>query len=178
MQSLENGLPDARLKMGPAVFGIWATGRGVRNISFPAIETVLAGRRKVTVNVNINRDLGHEESRWVSETAALLETVLHGRPPEVCPRIDLGGTTMFTRRVLEIAMEIPWGETKSYRWIARKMGKPNATRAVGQALGRNPVPMIISCHRVIKEDGSLGGFGLGTEWKRWLLELEREGKGL
>jgi methylated-DNA-[protein]-cysteine S-methyltransferase len=73
---------------------------------------------------------------------------------------------------------ISWGQTVSYKWVAGRIGRPNAARAVGQALGRNQVPLIIPCHRVIKEDGSIGGFGLGTEWKKWLLELERGGKGL
>jgi methylated-DNA-[protein]-cysteine S-methyltransferase len=138
----------------------------------------MTGRRKPTADININRRLGPQESRWIADAAAYLESMFQGRHPEVCPRIKLGGQTTFTRRVLKAAMEIPWGETRSYSWVARRIGEPGAARAVGQALGRNPVPLMIPCHRVIKEDGSLGGFGQGTDWKERLLELERGGKGL
>ncbi len=69
-------------------------------------------------------------------------------------------------------LAIPRGETRSYAWIAKKIGKPNATRAVGAACGANPVPIIVPCHRVIASDGSLGGFGGGLPLKRRLLKLE------
>ena len=170
-------MPDATLSMGPAVFSIWTTSRGVKYMSLPTIETVMTSRKKPPVNVNINQNLGPEESRWVADAALFLESMFKGRRPGVCPSTDLGGSSVFTRSVLEAAMEIPWGETRSYRWIAGKIGKPNAARAVGQALGRNPVPLVIPCHRVIKEDGSLGGFGQGTDWKKRLLGIERGGKG-
>ena len=67
---------------------------------------------------------------------------------------------------------IRYGETRSYAWIARKMGKPRAMRAVGQALGRNPLPIIVPCHRVVAGDGGFGGFTGGIEMKRKLLKLE------
>lgn len=142
-------------------------------MSLPTIETVVDSRRRSPVDVNINRKLGPEESRLIADTAVFLESKLGGKPPEVHPSIDLDGISEFTRSVLEAAMEIPWGETRSYRWIAKRIGKPNATRVVGQALGMNPVPLVIPCHRVIKEDGSLGGFGQGTDWKKLLLSIER-----
>ncbi|MBK5092343.1 MAG: methylated-DNA--[protein]-cysteine S-methyltransferase [Actinobacteria bacterium] len=104
--------------------------------------------------------------------------MFQGKHPAVSTYVKLEGQTVFTRRVLDAAMEISWGETRSYCWVARRIGKPGAARAVGQALGRNPVPLMIPCHRVINKDGSLGGFGQGTDWKEWLLEIERGGKGL
>ena len=69
-------------------------------------------------------------------------------------------------------LTIPRGETRSYAWIAKKIGKPRAARAVGAACGANPVPIIVPCHRVIASDGSLGGFGGGLPLKRRLLKLE------
>lgn len=69
-------------------------------------------------------------------------------------------------------LKIPRGETRSYAWVARQIGKPRATRAVGAACGANPVPIVVPCHRVIASDGSLGGFGGGLAWKRKLLRLE------
>lgn len=80
--------------------------------------------------------------------------------------------TEFEKNVYAALQEIPYGETRSYAEIARQIGKPNATRAVGAANGRNPIPIIIPCHRVIGSDGSLTGFGGGLETKRYLLNLE------
>jgi len=86
---------------------------------------------------------------------------------------DLDGLSPFIRAVLKITAEIPYGEVRSYRWIAEKLGKPRASRAVGNALARNPIPIIIPCHRVVRSDGAIGGFALGGSWKRRLLELEK-----
>ncbi len=81
--------------------------------------------------------------------------------------------TMFQRRVWEALMAIPFGETRSYRDIACAIGQPSATRAVGAANGRNPLPIVAPCHRVIGADGSLTGFGGGLPIKRFLLDHER-----
>jgi len=83
--------------------------------------------------------------------------------------------TKFQWKVLNVTVKIPLGTTRSYKWVAQKVGSPRAVRAVGQALRRNPYPVIIPCHRVIKEDGSLGGYAGGSgERKAKLLGLERE----
>ena len=97
--------------------------------------------------------------------------------------LDLSNLTEFQREVLEATSQVPQGEIVTYKEIARRIGKPTASRAVGNALGRNPVPILIPCHRVLPIDGSLGGYsgagGPGT--KARLLELEGVlpgGKGL
>ncbi len=77
----------------------------------------------------------------------------------------------FRKAVWNAVRAIPYGETRTYRWVAEKVGKPGAARAVGQALGANPVPIIIPCHRVVATRG-LGGYGGGLDLKRKLLELE------
>lgn len=83
--------------------------------------------------------------------------------------------TAFEWQVLKATLTIPLGETRSYQWVARKIGNPKAVRAVGQALRRNPYPLIIPCHRVIKSDGSLGAYaGKFDGRKKHLLKLERE----
>ena len=82
--------------------------------------------------------------------------------------------TDFQRKVLEALQAIPYGETRSYKEVAAAIGKPRAVRAVGAANGRNPIPIIIPCHRVIGSDGSLTGFGGGLEAKRALLALEQD----
>ncbi|MCP1727243.1 methylated-DNA-[protein]-cysteine S-methyltransferase [Natronospira proteinivora] len=82
-------------------------------------------------------------------------------------------TTPFQGRVLTALRRVPYGSTVSYGELARKVGNPKASRAVGMANGRNPIPIIIPCHRVIGANGALTGFGGGLEAKRFLLELER-----
>ena len=85
---------------------------------------------------------------------------------------DLSGATGFQRKVWEAARLIPYGETRSYTWVAEQIKQPKAARAVGQALGRNPLPIIVPCHRVLASDGGLCGFGSGIEMKKQLLHLE------
>lgn len=83
--------------------------------------------------------------------------------------------TKFQWKVLSVTSTIPLGETRSYQWVARKIGAPKAVRAVGGALRRNPYPVIIPCHRVIHADGSLGAYaGKFDKRKAQLLEKERE----
>lgn len=81
--------------------------------------------------------------------------------------------TPFQRDVWTALLEIPYGQTRSYGELARRVGRPNASRAVGAANGRNPIAVIVPCHRVIGADGSLTGFGGGLDRKRLLLDLER-----
>jgi methylated-DNA-[protein]-cysteine S-methyltransferase len=90
-------------------------------------------------------------------------------------KLDLSLFTPFQRRVWEVTGLIPYGETRSYTWVAEQVGKPKAVRAVGQALGRNPLPVIIPCHRVVTIEGKLGGYSGGLEFKQYLLSLEVAG---
>lgn len=85
--------------------------------------------------------------------------------------LDLNGTP-FQKRVWNELLKIPYGKIKSYGQIARELGKPKAARAVGMANNRNPVPILVPCHRVVGSDGSLVGYGGGLEFKKFLLELE------
>jgi len=87
-------------------------------------------------------------------------------------KLDLSQATAFQRQVWEITRLILYGETRSYSWVAEQLGKPEAMRAVGQALARNPLPIIIPCHRVVARNGKLGGYSGGLEMKRHLLRLE------
>ena len=80
--------------------------------------------------------------------------------------------TPFQKEVWEAVKTIPYGQTRTYKWVAEKIGNPKAFRAVGQALHINPLAPIIPCHRVIASDNTLGGYGGGPEMKRWLLRLE------
>ena len=86
--------------------------------------------------------------------------------------LDISSGTVFQRMVWKKLIEIPYGETRSYKWLAEEVGSPNAFRAAGGANGKNPIPIIIPCHRVINSDGSLGGYSGGVWIKEWLLKLE------
>jgi len=86
--------------------------------------------------------------------------------------VDLSAASTFTRRVLDATARIPFGETRTYGQIADAIGMPGATQAVGNALGANPVPIVIPCHRVVRSDGSMGWFTGGAHIKRALLALE------
>ena len=86
--------------------------------------------------------------------------------------LDLSRATHFQREVWQITRLIPYGQTRSYTWVAERVKKPRAMRAVGQALARNPLPIIVPCHRVVASDDKLGGYSGGVEMKKYLLYLE------
>jgi len=82
--------------------------------------------------------------------------------------------TPFAKKVYKAVLSIPPGEVRTYKWVARKAGRPRAYRAVGQILKNNPYPLIIPCHRVVKSNLKLGGYALGMKMKKFLLDLEKE----
>jgi O-6-methylguanine DNA methyltransferase len=94
-------------------------------------------------------------------------------PRDLGTRFDLRGLSEFERAVLLKALEIPRGQVRPYAWIAREIGHPTAVRAVGSALARNPVPVLIPCHRVVRSDGDIGNYALGgSQAKRRILSAE------
>ncbi len=101
-----------------------------------------------------------------------LKIYFSGHKAAFSDELDLSEATPFQSEVWEVTRLIPYGESRSYRWVAQQIRKPRAVRAVGQALGRNPLPIIIPCHRVVASGGKLGGFSGGLEMKRYLLWLE------
>ncbi len=86
--------------------------------------------------------------------------------------VDVGAFTSFEKAVWGAMREIPYGETRSYQWIAERIGKPRACRAVGNACGKNPLLIVQPCHRVVGTHGKLGGFSAGLDLKKRLLQLE------
>jgi len=108
-----------------------------------------------------------------SDLHGRLQSYYKGKGVSFPDKLDFSSATAFQKQVWEATKLIPYGETRSYGWVAKQIGKPQAARAVGQALGRNPFLVIVPCHRVIEGDGSLGGFGGGLEMKAALLELEK-----
>ena len=106
----------------------------------------------------------HELSNWLIE-------YLQGKPVKYNGALDLRGTR-FQKDVWRAVYEIPYGSLSSYAGLARRIGKPKAYRAAGNAVASNPIGLVIPCHRVIHSDGGIGGFGGGLDLKRILLALE------
>jgi len=104
-----------------------------------------------------------------------IQKYFSGQNPVFTFKLDLRHATRFQTRVWEATSEIPYSEVRTYSWIADRIGNSRAVRAVGNALARNPVPVIIPCHRVVRKDGALGGFSAasGTDFKQMLLMLEK-----
>lgn len=132
------------------------------------------GVRRVVLGKALARVDGVGRARYWAELAAgQLAEYFAGRRRRFTVPADLAGLSDFCRRVLEACAEIGFGEVRTYSAVAEAMGVgPTAARAVGRALATNPVPVIIPCHRVVRSDGSVGGFAAGGEWKKLLLRLE------
>lgn len=109
-----------------------------------------------------------------------LREYFEGKRKRFSHAADVPGCTGFQRKVLAAAARIPYGQIRTYAWLAEQAGSPKAARAAGQVMAGNPVPIIIPCHRVIASSGKLGGFAGGLralDLKQWLLDLESNGEG-
>jgi methylated-DNA-[protein]-cysteine S-methyltransferase len=144
------------------------TKRGLVRIAFPeeSVESVL------------ERLAQSLSPRIVQAPASLdllkreLEEYFAGRRHQFGIPLDWSLTGPFGRRVLKMTAAIPYGGHLSYAEVAAEAGSPRGARAAGNALGANPIPIVIPCHRVLRSGGVLGGYGGGPDRKRWLLELE------
>ena len=111
------------------------------------------------------------QSRLPKDLAVRVDDALeHGETADV--PVDLRGLADFQRSVLDTCRSIGVGTVRSYGWIAERLHNPGAVRAVGTALGRNPVPLIVPCHRVVRSDGAVGSYAFGADMKRELLIRE------
>lgn len=148
-----------------------------RTLPSPVGTITLAGDDVLTQLCLDHQTHAPDRSRWVedrtafSEAAAQLEAYFAGELTQFDVEMRLEGTE-FQLEVWAALRTIPYGQTRSYGWLARQIGRPGASRAVGAANGRNPIGIIVPCHRVIGADGSLTGYGGGLDRKRALLELE------
>ena len=115
-----------------------------------------------------------QDEKQIKVVMEQVKDYLEGKLEKLNLKIDLHGVSPFQRFVLQAAREVPRGQVATYAEIAKRIGKPKAFRAVGQALRRNPIPIVIPCHRVIASDGTLGGYGgkMGSQRKITLLRLE------
>jgi len=155
-------------------FRIGATAGGLSHLDLPPFSSEVRDIAATTRPVVELRegDASRPYAGLLMEAGRFVAEMLRGADPGAQPALDLGGFTEFTRRVLTVVSRIPWGAVSSYGGVASMSGNPAAARAVGGAVARNPVPLLIPCHRVLRSDGSLGGWSGHPGWKEWLLELE------
>jgi methylated-DNA-[protein]-cysteine S-methyltransferase len=118
------------------------------------------------------QDVPANVQEWHKLTCDALTSALSGKSPNRLPPLDLSEGSEFQQSVWKALSSIPYGKTLSYQEVARKIGKPKATRAVGGACGANPIPVFIPCHRVLAAHSRIGGFSAGLEWKKVLLGVE------
>lgn len=143
------------------------TGRGIRALTLPVKNPEGAFEAlRSEIGSPLARGQGYEK------LAQDLERYFRGEAVPFDYHLDLAAATPFQRRVWAVLLEIPYGATRTYRDVARAVGVPRGARAVGQAVGANPIPLLIPCHRVVASGGSLGGYAWGLTWKRRLLQVE------
>lgn len=147
--------------------GVLGSANGLLRITLPC-------RSEREVQKQLGDSVSHavRSPQFFEDFIKRLSFYFAGHSVDFPDKLDLSGATPFQREVWAATRRIPYGETRSYRWVAEQIKKPKAVRAVGQALGRNPLPVIIPCHRVLASNGALGGFGGGLAMKRFLLHLE------
>jgi methylated-DNA-[protein]-cysteine S-methyltransferase len=118
---------------------------------------------------------GSTAPREINEAIDYVRRYFLGREGKLEPRLDLSGLTEFQRRVLDVLCTVESGQTRTYSWVAEKVGNRKGIRAVAQAIAHNPIPLFIPCHRIIGKDGSMTGFSSpgGIRMKRYMLDLEQ-----
>ncbi len=171
MPPIEIALVTVAGPWGPYLLA--ATERGVVAAGWATTEDeVLAGLRRRLGSLEVVTD--GPAADLLATALPSLKAVLAGEPVAIASiPVDLGDRPRFDQAVLGAVRGIGWGQTASYGEIARRIGAPRASRAVGGALGRNPISLVIPCHRVIAADGTLGGYG-GDGWIDRDRELSRK----
>ncbi len=165
--ALSGGLKYTILHTELGWLGLMASARGLCCLTLPQPSAPVARR---LLGDRINQSTRSPD--LFGDLAKRLRAYFSGCQVAFADELDLSGATPFQRQVWQITRRIPCGETRSYLWVAGQMGRPGAVRAVGQALARNPLPVIVPCHRVVGRDGRLGGYRGGIEMKRRFLQLE------
>ena len=113
------------------------------------------------------------EDSGFGDLPSRLQRYFVGEMLEFPDQLDYKGASAFEQAAWNVTRSIPYGEVRSYAWVAEQIGKPRAYRAVGRAMSRNRFPIVVPCHRVIASDGSLGGFGGGLQLKQRLIDMEK-----
>lgn len=150
--------------------------KGLRAVTFAKELDVEGELARLTKN---RHSMAVEDRISLRRVVDDIRDYLGGRPVVFDYALDLAGVTPFGRRVLDVVSGVPFGTLRSYKWVAREIGSPRATRPVGQSLARNPLPIVVPCHRIVNSNGTLGGYsGGGPDMKRRLIEIENGQIGL
>ena len=166
-----DGLLDVAYTVTDSPFGtltLAATPRGIVTIGLPNLPTDEILER---LSSRISPRVLEAPARF-DEARRELDLYFDGRLREFDLPLDWQLTTGFRRKVLRATARIPYGQTRNYTEMAQRAGNERAQRAAGSALGSNPIPIVVPCHRVLRTGGALGGYGGGLELKQALLELE------
>jgi methylated-DNA-[protein]-cysteine S-methyltransferase len=110
------------------------------------------------------------------EDRRILEDYFRGEPVQLNLEVDLSGYSEFEKRVFSVVKQVAYGNVITYKELAKMVQRPSAWRAVGRVLGKNRTPILIPCHRVVKSNGSIGGWSGEAGWKQRLLDLEQKGR--
>ena len=148
--------------------GLLGSDRGLRRLVLPQ----LTGREALRLLINDPTKALNNDLTYLGLCYSLRD-YFAGKPVDFSTeKVDFFGASSFQEAVWQALRYIPYGETRTYKWLAEKVGRPDGARAVGQALARNPIPIIIPCHRIVSVNG-LGGYSGGLALKRKLLDLEK-----
>lgn len=156
----------------PNSSGIWSLGISSQLGPFTLWASPVGLVRLELAQENIPTNPPDDVRQLLYDGEVQLNEYLQGRRRTLTLVLDWSCATEFSKRVWQAARQIPFGQVISYSTLAKEIGSPGAQRAVGHALGSNPLPIFVPCHRVLRSDGGLGGFGLGLDAKRSLLALE------
>jgi O-6-methylguanine DNA methyltransferase len=149
--------------------GISESSKGIDAIALPEVSrrAIESGLRKLS-----NEPLEPGGSARLEAARRQLLEFLAGHRDTFDLPLDLSRGTSFQRRVWRTLQRVPYGKLRSYQWVATRVGGRHYARAVGNAVGKNPLPIVIPCHRIVAHDATLGGFSCGLPMKRKLLTLE------
>lgn len=161
-------LSYAVFKTAAGWVGISGSLVGLRHTTLPR-----SSEKQALASLKVNGSLAISSAEHFKDLITRIEAYYSGQKASFPDKIDLSKATPFQRTVWQACRKIPYGETRSYAWLARQIGKPGAARAVGRALGNNPLLVIVPCHRILNSDGGLGGFTGGLAMKKYLLALEK-----
>lgn len=164
MELLHYTFYEVELGVGAIVFSNY----GVKALFLPQKE-----KEAMKKEVLAKFPLVKFEEKTLIDLKDALSHYFRGQKITFDPDLDYSPFSPFEKGVFKIVENIPYGEIRTYQWVAENLRKPQASRAVGKALAKNPWPVVIPCHRIVNSDGTLGGFNAGVNWKKKLLKLEK-----
>lgn len=147
--------------------GLSTTEKGIAQISLPR-----PSEEEALVALNLRSTAMRIGAKSLGSSVSRIQNYCRGQYVTFDEALDLSTGSVFEQQVWYACRTIPYGQTRSYGWLAAQLGRPKAARAVGNALGKNPIPIIIPCHRVIAANNRIGGFSGGIEIKKRLLGIE------